>query len=225
MLDCLKNFILYIIPCVIILLIVYKFFNVEKYIFRKLLHVVAFTCVAFMLFYAKSCIIACTTSIIIALVIYPILSYLEKYPLYNDIFVQKSKGEIKRSLLMLFFMFAFVTYVTWGLLDKAYLGFTVIVMWGVGDGFAALIGIPFGKHKIKKYHKSVEGSLAMFLSSFIVGILSLHFYGQLELLRCIIYALVCSLFACIVELISPSEIDTISVPLIILILLVILNRL
>lgn len=39
----------------------------------------------------------------------------------------------------------------------------------MGDGFAALIGKQFGRHKFHlkhaDHHKSVEGSLAMFVSS------------------------------------------------------------
>ena len=48
-------------------------------------------------------------------------------------FVQKSPGEIKRSLLMLFFMFAAVITVAWGIFGKPHIAAASILMWGMGD--------------------------------------------------------------------------------------------
>lgn len=51
-------------------------------------------------------IIAALTSVIIAVLVYPLLSLFENESWYGKLFVQKSPGEVKRSLLMVFFMFA-----------------------------------------------------------------------------------------------------------------------
>ena len=72
----------------------------------------------------------------------------EKQPWFEKFFVQKSKGEIKRSMLLLFAMFAAVIVVAWGIFGKPGIAAASILMWGVGDAAAALIGIPFGKHKV-----------------------------------------------------------------------------
>ena len=49
---------------------------------------------------------------------------------------------------MLFLMFAAVTAVAWGIFGKPFAAATAILMWGTGDVAAALVGIPFGKHKV-----------------------------------------------------------------------------
>lgn len=47
-----------------------------------------------------------------------------------------------------------------------------ILMWGVGDAATALVGIPFGKHKVNfrpvNGKKSWEGSCAMFAAAALV---------------------------------------------------------
>ncbi len=41
-----------------------------------------------------------------------------------------------------------------------------------GDSAAALIGVPFGKHRYR--HKSIEGSASFFIASFIAGLFFVH---------------------------------------------------
>ena len=51
-----------------------------------------------------------------------------------------------------------------------------VIMWGTGDAAAALIGIPFGKHRGIPHtdgKKSLEGTAAMFLVSALCGTLML----------------------------------------------------
>ncbi len=195
----------YLIPWILILIPVRLFTKIPDYIFRKLLHLVAFSSVAVMILRAQSWQEPCFTSILFALLVYPILSVLEKKPWYSRLFVEKSRGEIKRSLMLLFGMFAFLIWLAWGVLDKPLAAATAIMMWGVGDGMAAMIGIPLGKHKL--YHKkSVEGSLAMLMSSFLVG---------LVMLRQFFPAMIAALLGTVTELFSPSEYDTVTVPLVI----------
>ena len=47
--------------------------------------------------------------------------------------VQKTPGEIRKSLLMLFLMFASVITVTWGLFDEPHIAAAAILMWGTGE--------------------------------------------------------------------------------------------
>ena len=51
---------------------------------------------------------------------------------------------------------------------------TALSIMLVGDTFAALIGRKLGRHKINRGTKSIEGSIAFWLSSFIVMILFWH---------------------------------------------------
>ena len=213
---CFGRLILYIIPCVLILLPIRFFTKMPSFVFRKLLHIVAFTCFTVMMLAARSWQSAALTSVIIAVLIYPLLSLCESAAWYDRLFVQKSTGEIKRSLLMLFFMFAAVITVSWGLFHNPHAAAASILMWGVGDASAALVGIPFGRHKVKitprTAKKSWEGSCAMFLISALTGILFLWLYCGYPLGTLLPCVLTMAFAGTAVELFSPSEWDTVTVP-------------
>ncbi|MBQ0065024.1 MAG: TSUP family transporter [Firmicutes bacterium] len=213
--SCLLVFIKFIIPCVIVLLLIHFFTKVPRFVFRKILHLVAFSCVTIMLMSANTWKGATISSILIAVLIYPILSILENESWFAHLFVQKKEGEIKTSLLMLFFMFALISAISWGVFgQKDYIGASIL-MWGCGDGAAALVGIPWGKHKIPlgDHKKSWEGTLAMYITSLSIGILFSLFYAQIPLGKIIL----ASLIGTIVELISASTWDTVTVPISILV--------
>ncbi|MBQ4427921.1 MAG: TSUP family transporter [Oscillospiraceae bacterium] len=218
---CLGRLVAYIIPCVLILLPIRFLTKVPSFVFRKLLHMVAFTCFVIMLLGANSWQSAALTSIVIALAIYPILALLENESWYERLFVQKSKGEIKRSLIMLFFMFAAVIFVACGGFGNPYAAAAAILMWGVGDASAALVGIPFGRHKLLRGGKTAEGSCAMLCAAFLVGSAFLFWRGY-DFPTSLISALLAALVGTAAELLSPSEWDTVTVPAAILAILLIL---
>jgi len=222
-LTCLGRLILYIIPCVLVLLLIRFLTKIPSFVFRKLLHVVAFTCFSVMTLTAESWQAAALTCVIIAVVIYPLLALMENEKWYGRFFVQKSPGEIKRSLLMLFFMFAVVITVAWGIFGKPHIAAASILMWGMGDASAALVGIPHGKHKIKTRFsvKSWEGTLAMFATAFISGTFVLRFSGRLNTGRAVVAALLGATVGAVTELFSPSEWDTVTVPVVIMVALMI----
>ena len=117
---------------------------------------------------------------------------------------------------MLFFMFAAVIAVSWGLFHNKHAAAAAILMWGVGDATAALVGIPFGKHKVKikpvNGKKSWEGSCAMLLVSAFTGTMFLWLYGGYSITASVLCSLTMAAAGTIVELISPSEWDTVTVP-------------
>ncbi|MBR0407255.1 MAG: TSUP family transporter [Clostridia bacterium] len=222
-LRCLGMLILYIIPCVLILLPVRFLTKVPSFVFRKLLHIVAFSCFTVMLLAAENWQAAAATSVIIAVALYPLLAMLEKSSWYTKLFVEKHPGEIKKSLLMLFFMFAVVIAVAWGIFGKPAVAAASILMWGVGDAAAALVGIPFGKHKVAfppvNGRKSWEGTGAMLIASFLVGFFLLHFYYGYPSAMILPGILAGAFVGAGTELLSPSEWDTVTVPIAILIVL------
>ena len=160
------------------------------------------------------------------MLLYPVLFALEKCSWYNGLLVQKKPGEVKASLLMLFFMFAAVTAVSWGIFDKAYAAVAAILMWGTGDAAAALVGIPFGKHKVGfrpvNGQKSWEGTAAMLLVSFICGLAVFMLYCRFPFGKAILPALAGAVIGAAAELFSPSEYDTMTVPAAILAVLLLL---
>ena len=217
--HCLKVFILYVSPWLIILIPIRFLTSLPSYVFRKLLHFIAFSCVTVMILAAESWQAAALTAVLIAVVAYPILAVLESAPWYEMLFVQKSMGEIKRSCLMLLFMFAAIISVCWGVFGLPHVAAAAILMWGTGDAAAALVGIPFGRHKVKcrftDGKKSWEGSLAMLLASFLSGMIVLCFVQKMDFPLAVLSAGLGALLGAATELFSPSEFDTVTVPVVI----------
>ncbi len=227
-LRCIGTLAAYILPCVIILLPIRFLTKLPSFVFRKLLHIVAFTCVSLMILVSGNWQAAVLASVLIAAVIYPLLTLVEKKTWYPKLFVEKSRGEVKRSLLMLFFMFAAVIAVCWGAFRNAKLASAAILMWGTGDAAAALIGVPFGRHKVKSRwtdgKKSWEGSGAMLLVSFLAGLAILLYSQKSDLPVAFAAAAAGALLGTITELITPSEYDTVTVPAVIAAVLLLLAR-
>ncbi|MBQ8306417.1 MAG: TSUP family transporter [Blautia sp.] len=228
-LRCLGVLAAYIIPCVLVLLPVRFLTKIPSFIFRKLLHIVAFSCVTIMTLTAGSWQSAALAAVVIAALIYPVLRILENETWYGRLFVQKEPGEIRKSLLMLFLMFAVLISVAWGFFRKPYIAAAAILMWGKGDAAAALIGIPFGRHKVRLKgtdgKKSWEGSTAMLAVSFICGFCVLYFGHGSQLLSAMLTGLAGALLGAATELFTPSKYDTVTVPAMIAAVLLILGSL
>ena len=225
-LVCLGKFVLFIIPCVAVVLPIKLFTEIPQFVFRKLLHLIAFSCTTFMIIVAESWQAASLSSVLIALILYPVLCILEKRSWYNDLLVQKNPGEIKKSLLLLFTMFAALTTVSWGFFDKPYAAVTAILMWGTGDAAAALVGIPLGKHKVKikpvNGKKSWEGTAAMFTASLVCGLAVFMLYCCFPFVRSVLPVLIGAVVGAAAELFSPSEYDTVTVPAAVLTILLLI---
>ena len=218
-LHCIKILIIYVIPCLLILIPVRFLTGIPSFVFRKMLHFVAFTGVTVMILTAETWQAAALTAVLIAVVIYPVLAVLESASWFEKLFVQKTEGEIKRSLILLMFMFAAVITVSWGLFGQPHIAAAAILMWGAGDAAAALVGIPYGKHKVQSRFtdgkKSWEGSMAMLVVSFISGMIILHMVQGMPVPRAFLSAGIGALLGTATELFSPSEYDTVTVPAVI----------
>ena len=215
-----------IVVCLAILLPVRFLTKIPSFIFRKLLHIVAFSGISLMILMAGSWEAAAITSGSLALVIYPILMMVENKPWFDKLFVQKSPGEIKKSMLLLFIMFTAVIAAAWGIFGQPLLAAAAILMWGTGDAAAALVGIPFGRHKVHcrftDGKKSWEGSIAMLAVSFSAGLAVMILSKNAGIPGALLSAGIGSLAGTGAELFSPSEYDTVTVPVIILIFLLII---
>ena len=225
-LHCLAVLAAFIVPALMILLPIRFLTSLPSFVFRKLLHFVAFTSVSLMILTAGSWQAAALTSVLIAIALYPVLAALENASWFGKLFVQKSPGEIKRSLLLLFLMFAALISVAWGWFVSPHLAAAAILMWGTGDAAVALVGIPWGKHKVRSRFtdgkKSWEGSLAMLAVSFLSGVMILLAEQKTALPRALLMAFLGAVLGTATELFSPSEYDTVTVPVVIVIVLLIL---
>ena len=215
MLLCLGRLVAFILPLLAFLLPLRFLTSFPSFVFRKLLHMVAVSCFTVMLLFARQWQAASMTCLLVAAALYPLLAAFEEKSWYGKLFVEKSPGEVKRSLLMLFFLFAALIAFTWGLLSRREVGAAAILMWGLGDAMAALMGIPFGRHKVSfppvNGKKSWEGFFAMLLTSALAGfgVLWHAGYPLWEAALCSLAGGLCGAFT---ELLSPSEWDTVTVP-------------
>jgi dolichol kinase len=109
--------------------------------------------------------------------------------------------------------------------DQLYFPICGILIMIISDTFASLIGKKFGRVKLApvytRSHRTLEGSLTFFISAFILCFSSFYFYGLgipnnqkvLTLGLVFTYSLVTSLTGTLVELLSPSILDDLTVPI------------
>jgi len=215
-LDCCRTFLCYIGAGAASLLTIRILFRVPSVIFRKLLHFVAFSSVVLMMYAAESWMAACLTSVLFALVVYPILHALEGQSWFASLLTEKKPGEIKKSLLLLFLSQAGLIALCWGLLGHPELMAAATLTWGFGDTAAAWVGKRFGRHHIALPHadhkKTWEGSAAMALTSFVACLVTLSVASPLPMGRCLLYALAAAPVSAGSELFSHEGNDTVAVP-------------
>ena len=100
-----------------------------------------------------------------------------------------------------------------------------IMVMMISDTAAAWIGRKWGKHKIDlKYTKTVrtvEGSLTMFITAFILSFFGFSFFGhwfpnsvqEMEYYWIAVLSLLLAVNSTVVEIFSPSNIDDLTVPI------------
>lgn len=191
--------------------------KIEDEVFRKLLHCILLGSMAVWVAVIPAWWQAALFSLLFAILIYPVLHLAERIKGYSKTLTERTPGELKSSLLVVFFMFAVVIAVCWGVFGDKYLVLASIYAWGIGDAFAALIGKRYGKHKIKgKFltgKKSWEGTAAMFLCAFVSVGAVLLFRGGLAPLGYVVIPLVVAAVSAAAELYSKNGYDTMICPL------------
>lgn len=227
---CALEFFEYVFFLAVALIVVYFLFpRIPKHVFRKLLHLVAFSCLVEMTLEARSWQAAALTSLLFAAVIYPLLHLCERFSWYEGLFVQKKPGEVKKSLLLLFGMYALLIFVCWGLAGRAYIAIAATLMWGVGDAAAALFGKAFGRHRVllplADPHKTWEGSAAMACFAFLAGTIGMLLSGEVSSAHCFLFALITAPFSALTELLSKNGNDTVTVPFVSAAVLLLLSQL
>ncbi len=166
-------------------LVLRRFIKVPKEVFRKILHMILLGS-SFVLVYAfKTWLYSATAAILFMGMVFPLLSFAEKIPGYSGLLVERKKGEIKRSLIVVFFMLALLIWICIGIIGQRYLVIASVYAWGLGDAAAALIGKRFGKHfiegKLVEGRKTVEGTAGMFVVAFFCVFVILIIKGSLPL--------------------------------------------
>lgn len=199
-------------------LIVVRFtVRVPDFIFRKMLHMIAVFSI-FPLVLLTDVWWASVLCVVAFLgIIYVVLHFLEPFGFYDKLFVQKSEHEVIKSFLGLFSMMAVFLTLCWGLLDRPFLAVASIMAWGPGDAMAAIVGITKGKRKLTGPHiegtKSVEGTVAMGVTSFVCVLGVLLGAGAATLYTALALAAVVAAVSAFVELYTKGGWDTVTVPI------------
>jgi phytol kinase len=97
-------------------------------------------------------------------------------------------------------------------LSQPYIGAIAVSCMGYGDGFAAVIGNKFGKHKFRLFsaQKSLEGCIAMFVLSF-VSSAAILWYNNIS--YTFIIAIFIAAVSTLLEMFTPNGYDNLTVPL------------
>ena len=176
-----SHYLVFIICFALGLIIIQGILSLPKDIFRKLLHVAAFTSSIFVVLNGEGWLAEVLTLLIFALIVYPLLVMAEKWDFFTKLLTEKQPGELPKSLLLLFVSQAILLAFSCGLLNKPYILITSTLAWGLSDIAAAWVGRPLGKHKIKlsiaDNKKSWEGSAAMLAVAFIASVIALNIYS------------------------------------------------
>ena len=153
----------------------------------------------------------------------------EKFPIYEKLFVEKGKHEVITSFIMLFGLMTILIALFWGGFGAEYKYIIVasIMAWGPGDGAAAICGKHFGKHKLSgkmiEGTKSVEGSVAMAITSFIATFVTLLCMAPYSWYVALLLSVVIAPIAALVELYTKKGLDTVTVPIVVCLVLCAVN--
>ncbi len=98
--------------------------------------------------------------------------------------------------------------------DNRHFFFAGVLSVSIGDGLGEFIGKPYGKHKFKIFaNKSYEGSLGVFVGTFIGCIIAYVSFDMTFFVQNVIFFFfIASLIATLIEAVSVSFIDNISMP-------------
>jgi uncharacterized membrane protein YfcA/dolichol kinase len=210
----------YIAMLAVILIIVRFTTKVPDYIFRKLLHTVAFTSIIPLAYSTNVWWIAVAVEIFFLILVIAALGVFEKFSFYKKLFVEKAEHEVIVSFITLFSLMALMLAVFWGGLgaEHEYIAVAAIMAWGPGDAVAAIVGKKLGKHKLQgkmiEGVKSVEGSIGMAITSFICVLPILLLMSHHPWYISLAFSFAIAPIASLTELFTKKGWDTITVPIV-----------
>jgi dolichol kinase len=193
-----------------------KLIRIPDELFRKILHFILQISYIFIAYAFETWWLSVLFGFLIVAIAFPIFTLLGHTAGFSSFVNERKAGEFRISLILAFVMLGICNSICWGLLGDKYLGLACMYAWGIGDGFAALVGKKYGKHKLTwKFadrKKSLEGSLAMFITSALSVAAVLLLHGHASALACILVPVASAGVATYVESITPNGMDTVTCP-------------
>ncbi len=207
----------YFIVCAASALALRRLVAFPSEVFRKTLHIILIGSIFVFTYAFRTWWVSAIAAAAFAAVVFPILMLAERIPGYSKLLTERKKGEIKNSLVVVFGMFTVLICVCWGWFGEKYLVIASVLAWGLGDAAAALVGKRFGQHyiegKLVEGRKSLEGTISMFVVSFITVIAVLLVSGSVVRYSSIPIAFVTAAVCSVVELYTRGGMDTLTCPL------------
>ena len=211
-----RCFLLYVIPAAGLAFVSRGLLKIPDELFRKILHFILLGCYIPVLLAFRTWWIAAGFALLVIVVFYPVLALAGRIPAFSSFVNERKQGEFKSSLILALSVMAVSISICWGVFGDKWLVLACIYAWGVGDGFAALVGKRFGRHKIRlpfaDVRKSVEGSAAMFVCSVLSVLAVLLLRGGLEFWKCLLVSLAAAAATTFAELCSKGGLDTVTCP-------------
>ena len=208
--------VLYILIAVGTVLLARKPFSIPDELFRKILHFILLGAYIPLVFAFEAWWMAAAFALSLMVTLFPVLFFAEKIPMFSAFVNERKQGEFKSSMVLAVGMMAFSVTVCWGLFGDRYLVLASVYAWGIGDALAALVGKAYGKQKIRwKFadgKKSVEGSAAMFLCTFVSVFTVLLIRSGLSPIGCFVIALLTAPVCTLAELCAKNGMDTVICP-------------
>lgn len=193
-----------------------RLMTIPDELFRKMLHFILLISYIPFAFAFDTWYLSVALTLLMEIVIYPLLALAEHIPMFSSFVNERKHGEFKHSLLLAFTMLAVCNSICWGMLGDKVLGVACMYAWGVGDAFAALVGKRFGRHRIAwefaDPKKSVEGSLAMFVTSAAAAACVMMAHGHLSAAACAVISAAGAGAATLAEMASKDGMDTVICP-------------
>ncbi len=211
----------YVFVCLLIPTPLRYWTRVPPEVIRKIQHIGYSMSVFLLLHLFSEWYAAVAASLLVALIGYPSLYFLEKARWYGRAFVDRSAkgGEFRSSLVWVQATIVLLITVFWGALGNRWAPVIGVAVtgWGFGDAAAALIGKAWGKrHVLLRWvdqAKTFEGTAAMIGVGGLAFFLALLFYAELPWYQSLVITLVVAPISGVVELMSRGGTDTMTVPL------------
>ena len=218
----------YIVPLPAAAIIVRRFWKMPDELFRKLLHFTLMLVYIPVITAFETWWLSALFAVGILFFVCGLIAVVSRIPAFSAFVNERRKGEyLHSSVLALVMMIAFIC-ICWGWLGEKYLVLACIYAWGVGDGFAALFGKRFGRHKLRLRcvdpRKTIEGSAAMFVFSALSVLGVMLARGGLTLGECILIACAGAGVSTAVEMCTKGGFDTVTCPVAAMLVIVPLVR-
>jgi len=219
----------YIVPAAAVLIVIRYTTKVPDYVFRKLLHIIAITCILPLVLWTDDWSVAVAADMLFIVIIIAALAFFERFRFYSGLFVEKAKHEVLISFVALFAMLGLFIALCWGLMGDTckYLAVAAIMAWGPGDGMAAIVGIRFGKRKLTgkwiEGTKTVEGTVAMGVTSFLCVTATFLLMTNITWWNICMGAILVAVVSAFTELFTKKGWDTVTVPVMALIVMLLMR--